>query len=157
MCRKAPAITTELGGEVPDMVTTGTQMSLSSALAVRDMARGCKAKRCKSGWGKSGTRSFSKPSCLTTGEPSAGQALRTLLYGISPEAPSVSNRVIKIKPPGGSQMHRLSQVPIVHRSALQRALVTKGFTHLQSQIYKPNLLLVSLAVQKDHTPQSKAV
>lgn len=70
------------------------------------MARGCKAKSHKNGWGKSDTRGFSRPSCLNTGEPSAGQALWTLLYGITPEAPVVSNRVTQFKQPGGSQMHR---------------------------------------------------
>lgn len=36
VCRGAPAVTTELGGDLPDMETTGTQRSLSSAVAVGD-------------------------------------------------------------------------------------------------------------------------
>lgn len=52
-----------------DTETTGKPTSLSSVVAVRDTARGHKAKNHKHGCGKPGTKRFSRPLCLNTGEP----------------------------------------------------------------------------------------
>lgn len=87
------------------METTGKQTSLSSAVAVRDRDRGCKAKnRTHVG---SLAEGASQDRYALTQVNLQLQALWALLYGIIPGAPSVSNRVIQSKQPGDSQMHRL--------------------------------------------------